>query len=85
MEKECSVTSRSRAIYIPTKVRGDSGPGPLADSKSNGMVHNPRDREVSHKMGGGQRKFTKKNACWTINFPTTVEQETNSSSDKIQK
>ena len=66
-------------------MRGESGPGPLTDSKSNGMVHNPREREVSYKVGGRGRKFTKKNARWTINFLTTVEQETDSLSEKILK
>ena len=37
------------------------------------------------KWGEGGRKFTKKNARWTINFLTTVEQETDSLSEKILK
>ena len=32
-------------------MRGDAGPGPLTDTKSNGMVHNPREREVSTPDG----------------------------------
>ena len=56
LKSECSDIQWCRAIYIPTKVRADSGLSPLTDTKSNGMVHNTRDREVSIRESS-QRKL----------------------------
>ena len=62
-------------------MRADSGLSPLTDTKTNGMVHNPRDREVSI-IESSQRKI----AILTINFLTTsVEYETDSPGLRILK